>query len=149
MEYFIFLRDLLVNNFSVSLKSIEYSKYRLTNNYLFFICRLIPFYFLKVCFNFFKIKYIYLVDNLYFSNYSNNKIMPILTSVEVYNNNNKMDITTIIKKYSYTVPFWYIIENEKLKEFEKFQFKFFTKSKFETRIFETNYIENKLVQEIF
>lgn len=149
MDYFVYLRDLFVNNFSVSLKSVEYKKYRFSNSYLFFILRLIPFYFLKSLFNFVGIKYIYLMDNIYFSNYCTNKILPIISSVEATGNLKKKDITSIIKTYSYTIPFWYIIENENLKDFDKFQFKYFAKSTFETKQFNKDIIENKLVQEIF
>jgi len=149
MDYFVYLRDLFVNNFSVSLKSVEYKKYKFINTYLFFILRLIPFYFLKSLFNFIGVKYIYLMDNIYFSNYCNNKILPIIISVEASDHFTKLDITSIIKKYSYTVPFWYIIENEHLKEFKKFQFKYFAKSKLEIKLFNKDIIENKLIQEIF
>jgi hypothetical protein len=149
MNYFVYLRDLFVNNFSVSLKSVEYKKYKLINNYLFFVLRLVPFYLLRMLFNFLGIKYIYLVDNIYFSNYCNNKILPIIINAEANNSFIKKDITTIVKKYSYTIPFWYVIENENLKDFEKFQFKYFTKSKYETKIFDKDIIQNKLIQEIF
>ena len=101
MNYFVYLRDLFVNNFSVSLKSVEYKKYKLINNYLFFVLRLVPFYLLRMLFNFLGIKYIYLVDNIYFSNYCNNKILPIIISVEASDHFTKLDITSIIKKYSY------------------------------------------------
>jgi hypothetical protein len=149
MDYFVYLRDLFVNNFSVSLKSVEYKKYKCINGYLFFILRLIPFYFLKSLFNSLGVKYIYLMDNIYFSNYCNNKILPIIISVEASDYLTKIDITSIIKKYSYTVPFWYIIENENLKEFKKFQFKYFSKSKLEIKLFDKDTIQNKLIQEIF
>ena len=148
MNYFVYLRDLFVNNFSVSLKSVEYKKYKFFNTYLFFILRLMPFYFVKTLFNFLGVKYIYLVDNIYFSNHCSNKILPIIVSAEA-SDLTKKDITSIIKKYSYTVPFWYIIENENLKEFKNFQFKFFAKSKFEIKLFDKDMIENKLIQEIF
>ena len=107
------IRDFIVQNFCISLKSIEYADKRITNMYFLLLFRLIPFYFVQLFFNYMNINYIYLQDDIYFSNYSNNKICPIIKCVELINNNNKLDITTNIKKYSNTIPFWYIIQNEK------------------------------------
>ena len=149
MEYFILLRDLIVNNFCVSLKSVEFKERKTVNSTYFLFLRLIPFYFVKMFLNFMNFKYIYLVDDIYFSNYSPNKIYPVINSAELIQGEEKKIITNQIKKYSYTIPFWYIYYNENLKDYEKIQFRYFFKGKIETKVFEKDLIVNKYFYEIF
>lgn len=149
MQYFILVRDLIVNNFCVSLKSVEYKDKKMVNSMFFMFIKFIPFYFVKLLLNFMHFKYIYLVDDIYFSNYSSNKIFPVISSAELIKNENRENITDKIKKYSYTIPFWYILYNENLKDYEKIQFKYFYKGKIETRLFSKDIIDNKYFYEIF
>ena len=149
MQYFIFVRDLIVNNFCVSLKSVEYKDKKMVNSIYFMFLKLIPFYFVKLLFEMMHFKYIYLVDDIYFSNYSSNKIFPVISSAEIIKKDTKENITTQIKKYSYTIPFWYIFYNENLKDYEKIQFKYFYKGKIETKLFSKDLIDNKYFYEIF
>ena len=67
MDYLLFARELFVKNFCVSIKAIQFKKLIIKETIFFYLLRLIPFYFIK------KLSYIrcvYLLDNIYFSNYS-------------------------------------------------------------------------------
>jgi hypothetical protein len=64
-------------------------------------------------------------------------------------NDSGKDVTGTIKNYNGTVPLWYITENEKFSNFEKIQFKYFSKGKMENRTFILIEINNKLLYEIF
>ena len=68
LNYFISIRQFFVNNFCISIKSIEINKVIIKNYILLFLIRLIPFYFIKAL----KLKCIYLLDDIYFSNYIEN-----------------------------------------------------------------------------
>ena len=144
------IRDFIVQNFCISLKSIEYKDKRITNMYFLLLFRLIPFYFVQLFFNYMQMNYIYLQDDIYFSNYSNNKICPIIKSVELINNdNNKLDITQNIKKYSNTIPFWFIIDNEKYEKCESIDFTYFYRGVVKTNKINKNMLENMHLYQVF
>ena len=151
MKYLIPIRDFFVNNFNVTLKSVEKNNYTLFNTYFFNIFKIIPFFLIKNLFNTLDIKYIYLIDNIYFSNYGNFRITPILLKTFVFNddNNNKINISDNIKNYNGTVPLWYIVKNEKLNEFEKIEFTYFSKGKMINKTFDLIEINDKLLYDIF
>ena len=151
MNYLIAVCEFFVTNFNITLKSVEKNNNKLFNTYFFYTFKIIPFFLLKFLFNTFDIKYICLIDNIYFSNYGNFKITPILLKVSVFNNNNdnKINISDNIKNYNGTVPLWYIVKNEKLNEFEKIEFTYFSKGKMINKSFNLIEINNKLLNEIF
>lgn len=152
MNWLVKIREFVVNNFTITLKSVEKDNYKFYNSYLFYVFKIIPFFLIKLVFTLLKIRYIYLIDDIYFSNYGNFRITPVLMNVLIFNNDfdeNKINITTIMKKYNGTVPFWYILENEQLNNFQKIQFKYFSKGKMENKSFNLSEINNKLFYEIF
>lgn len=151
MNHLITLREFVVNNFTITLKSIEKNNFKFYNSYLFYLFKIIPFFIIKFLFTLIKIKYIYLVDNIYFSNYGEFRITPVLLNAQVYDemNDYRKDITETIKNYNGTVPLWYITKNEKLNNFQKIQFKYFSKGKLENKTFNLIEINNKLLYEIF
>jgi len=151
MNYLIAAREFFVSNFNITLKSVEKNNNKLFNTYFFYTFKIIPFFLLKFLFNTFDIKYICLIDNIYFSNYGNFRITPILLKASVFNvdNDNKIDISDNIKNYNGTVPLWYIIENEELNEFQKIEFTYFSKGKMLNKTFDLNKSNNKLLHDIF
>jgi len=152
MNYLITLREFVVNNFTVTLKSVEKNNYKLYNTYFFYLFKIIPFFLLKFLFYSIKVRYIYLIDDIYFSNYGDFRITPVLLNALVFDDENsdgKINIIDNIKKYNGTVPLWYIVENEKFDRFQKIQFKYFSKGKMENKIFSLKEINNKLLYEIF
>ena len=150
MNFIIPIRELIVKNFKITLKSIEFNDYRLCNSYYLYFFKILPFFIIKLFFFLFQIKYIYLLDNIYFSNYGEFKFYPTLLSVSVFieDDKDKINITNNIIKYNGTVPIWYIIENENLYSFKKFEFKYFLKNKIETNIFNLHEISNNLLYDI-
>ena len=150
MNFIIPIRELIVKNFKITLKSIEFNDYRLCNSYYLYFFKILPFFIIKLFFFLFQIKYIYLLDNIYFSNYGEFKFYPTLLSVSVFieDDKDKINITNNIIKYNGTVPIWYIIENENLYSFKKIEFKYFFKNKIETNIFNLNEISNNLLYDI-
>ena len=71
MDYLFFLRQLFINNFGVSIKSLQFHRMIIKNSVVFYFFRIIPFVLIKFIINLLNVKYIYLCDNIYFSNYSN------------------------------------------------------------------------------
>jgi hypothetical protein len=118
MSYFVSIREFFINNFCVSILAIEINKKIITNSILLNLLRLIPFYFIKKL----NIKCIYLIDNLYFSTYSNAlTINPMYLSFEVLNSGEITSVKDNLRKYNYSVPFWFFIQNEKLDEYHSNQ----------------------------
>lgn len=149
-HYLIILRELFMKNFGVSIKSLQYKENILYNNYFFYFFRLIPFYFIQKGLNILNLKYIYTLDDIYFSNYDTPRITPALLNVKIYNSEeNTVDITDKYKKYNQSVPFWYLIENENISYFEKIQFKYFHRGKIENKEFNIQDIKDKLLHDIF
>ena len=150
MNFIIPIRELIVKNFKITLKSIEFNDYRLCNSYYLYFFKILPFYIIKLFFFLFQIKYIYLLDNIYFSNYGEFKFYPTLLSVSVFieDDKDKINITNNMSKYNGTVPIWYIIKNENLYLFKKIEFKYFLKTKIETNVFNLHEINNNLLYDI-
>lgn len=150
MQFLIPLREFFVRNF-VTLKSVEVNKYKFYNNTVLYLLSFVPFYFLKLLFNLLSIRYIYKIDNIYFSNYGVSKISPILLNVNaVINENNKEDMKERLRSYNYTVPFWYFIINENLNKYQRFEFKYLSKGKMENKIVQNNEESNNmLIYDIF
>ena len=151
INYLILMREIIVKNFIITLKSVEIKNHRLYNTYLFYFFKIIPFFIIKFFFSLLNIKYIYLIDNIYFSNYGEFRISPTLMNVYVFNDDTeqKFNITNNILKYNGTIPICYIIENEKCYTFQKIQFKYLSKGKMESNIFNLTEINNKLLYDIF
>jgi len=144
--YFLLIRNFLIANFSVSIKTIEIDNKIIKNNILFYILKLVPFNFLKIVFNIFKIKYIYLMDNLYFSNYTEEtKIMPLLIA---FKTDTEIDLMDNIKKYNFNIPIWFFLLNENLN-IDYFKIKYFNKGKMNNKDFLLNSNKNKLLADIF
>ena len=85
MNYLIPIREFIVKNFKITLKSIEINDFLLYNTYYLYFFKIIPFFIIKFFFSLFNIKYIYLLDNMYFSNYGEFKISPVLLNVYIFN----------------------------------------------------------------
>ena len=125
-KYFISIRQFFVNNFCISIKSIEINKLFITNYILLFLIRLIPFYFIKTL----KLRCIYLLDDIYFSNYSENlSINPLTISFDLSNGIEIISVKENLKKYNFSVPFWFFIKNEKLENYSIFKIKQFVQGK--------------------
>jgi hypothetical protein len=118
MSYFVSIREFFINNFGVSILAIEINKKIIINSILLNLLRLIPFYFIKKL----NVKCIYLIDNLYFSTYSNTlTINPMYLSFEVLNLGEITSVKDNLRKYNYSVPFWFFIQNEKLDEYTHYR----------------------------
>jgi hypothetical protein len=134
MDYFstIFLsvREFVIKNFLVSIKSLEWKKTIIKNNILFYAFKLVPFFILKILFKNLDIKCIYLMDNLYFSNYCKGiKILPILILFNGSSENGeKINLLDYFKYYSSSVPLWFFLENEQLN-IDIIYVKYFSKGK--------------------
>jgi len=143
------IREFIINNFFISIKSLQINKTIIKNNIFFHLFKFIPFFFLKILFNFFNIKYIYLMDSLYFSNYSNEvKVSPVLMSFHTYQSTNeenkilekdkllekdkileedKINLMDLYKKYNSNIPLWFFFENEKIININILYIKYFSK----------------------
>ena len=135
MDYYLYLRETFINNFNVSIKSIKIKKFVIKNYYLLFIFRFCPFYFFKLLIDVlnkikFNIEYVYMIDNIYFSNNNVFTISPYLLEFEIYNNdNNKLNLINKLKQYDLNVPFWFFKYNENLDEYSNFRIKYMIKGK--------------------
>lgn len=147
MDYLLFARELFVKNFCVSIKAIQVRKLIIKETILFYILRLIPFYFIK---NIPYIRCVYLLDNIYFSNYSNNfSIKPMFLTFELINNNEITSIKETIKKYNLSVPFWFLLSNEKLECYDKFKIKFLLKGSIINKEGNIDDYKDKLIEDLF
>lgn len=149
----LYLRECFINNCNVKLKSVECCGKKSYNKKWFNIFRLLPFNLIKLPFKLCKGKIIYQIDNIYFSNYGNIKISPIINNVSVYHSepieSEKIDITATIKKYNHNIPFWYIIANENIDVYDMIQFKYFLKGKLENKVINIKDLDGKLLYDIF
>ena len=153
------IREFIINNFFISIKSLQINKTIIKNNMFFYLLRLVPFFILKVVFNYFNVKYIYLMDNLYFSNYSNEiKFSPILMSFYGYTSINETDklldddkknLVDSFKKYNSSIPLWFFLENEKINNINMLYMKYFSKGKMIEKDFIIKDNEDKLICDIF
>jgi hypothetical protein len=150
MDYLLFIRELIITNFGVSIKSIQIRKSIFQNFILFNILRLIPFYFMKMFLNCLNIKYIYSLDNIYFSNYSKGfSLKPLFLAFELSNNEETVSIKETMKNYNLSVPFWFLINNEKLEKFNKFKIKFISNGTINTKEGLIDDYKNILIEDLF
>jgi len=157
MNSFLSIREFIINNFLVSIKSIQINKTIIKYNILFNLFRLVPFFILKKIFNYFNVKYIYLMDNLYFSNYSNEiKFVPSLMNFKGGNSetdklleDDRINLIDSYKKYNSSVPLWFFIENEKLKNINMLYLNYFSKGKINKKEFIIKDNDEVLLSDIF
>ena len=161
MNVLLSIREFIINNFFISIKTLEINNIIIKNNIFFHLFKIVPFCFLKIGFNYLNIKYIYFMDNLYFSNYTNEvKISPILMAIYGINSNikdeeneqllkNKENLLDKIKKYNFSVPLWFFIENENIINFDSLELKFFSKGKLTNKILSIKEYRNKMISDIF
>lgn len=141
MRCFLWLREVFINNFCVSIKAIEINKIIITNSIFLNLLRLVPFYIIKKL----NIKCIFLLDNIYFSNYSNTlSLNPMYLLFEISNQNEITSVKDNLKKYNNSVPFWFFIYNEKLNEYTYFKIK----SLFKTNEGVIEDYKNKLIKDL-
>ena len=146
MDIFIQIRNFFISNFSVTIKSLQIKKIIIKNRLLFILLKIFPFYFLRFLFNLLSIKCIYLMDNLYFSNYLSEIIItPVLMTIESDENINLMDN---IKKYNFNVPIWFFLENENLNNINSIKLRYFHKGKMNTKDYSLYCPEDKLLSDI-
>ena len=146
MDIFIQIRNFFISNFSVTIKSLQIKKTIIKYRFLFILLKIFPFYFLKFLFNLLNIKCIYLMDNLYFSNYlSDITITPVLMTIESDNNINLMDN---IKKYNFNIPIWFFLENENLNTINSIRLRYFHKGKMNTKDYSLYSPEDKLLSDL-
>jgi len=147
MEFFIRMRDLLITNFSVKIMTLQYKDLIIQNNILFFLLRILPFTLLKFFFKLNQVKYIYYMDNLYFSNYTEDlKISPIFLSIKT---DKDLSLIDNFKKYNYNIPIWFFLQNENLNNVNYLNIKYFQKGKVNEKNIDINESKNKLLQDIF
>jgi hypothetical protein len=147
MDYLLFVRELFVKNYCVTLKAIQFKKLIIKDSIFFYLLRLIPFFFIK---NIPCVKCVYLLDNIYFSNYSNNfSIKPMFLSFELLNNNEITSLKEIIKNYNLSVPFWFLLSNEKLESYDKFKIKFLLKGSIINKEGFIDDYKDKLIEDLF
>ena len=147
MEFFIRMRDLLISNFSVKIMTLQYKNLIIQNNILFFLLGFLPFTLLKFFFKFSQIKYIYYMDNLYFSNYTEVlKISPIFLSIKT---DKDLSLIDNFKKYNYNIPIWFFLQNENLNNVNYLNIKYFQKGKVNEKNIDIKESKNKLLQDIF
>jgi hypothetical protein len=150
MSKLIFIRDFLVYNFSATIKQIQYKQFKITNSFFFHFLRLIPFCILISIFNFFRIKYVYELDDMYFSNYtSNTHIKPVILDFSIIVDNNKVNLIETIKKYNLSIPIDYFIINHPFIENNDIEFKYLTKGKIIKKVIQLDRNNNQLLEDIF
>jgi hypothetical protein len=154
------IREFIIKNFLVSIKTIQTNKIIIKHNIFFYLFNLIPFFILKRLFNCFNLKYIYLMDNLYFSNYSNeNKTSPVLMSfhggyskdleTDTFLQDDRINLMDSYKKYNSSVPLWFFIENEKIKNITILYMNYFSKGKMNKKEFIIKDNKEVLLGDIF
>jgi hypothetical protein len=79
----------------------------------------------------FNIQYVYMIDNIYFSNNNVFSINPYLLEFELdsNNDNNNLNLINKLKQYDLNVPFWFLKYNENLDECSNFRIKYMIKGK--------------------
>lgn len=151
MDYLFFLRQSFINNFGVSIKSLQCQRTIIKNSVFFYFLRIIPFILIKFIINLLNVKYIYLLDNIYFSNYSNSfTIKPMFLSFELIKYNDSIiSIKEIIKKYNLSVPLWFLLYNEKLENYDTIKIKFLLKGSIVNKEIIIDEFKDKLLEDLF
>jgi hypothetical protein len=154
------IREFIINNFCVSIKSLQINKTIINKSVFLYLLKLIPFFILKRALDCINIKYIYLMDNIYFSNYSKEvKITPVFISLYGYQSNElennellseeKVNLLDAFKKYSSSIPLWFFLENEKLNNINTIQMKYFSKGKMNTKDISIEMYKDRMMSEMF
>ena len=154
------IRELIINNFCVSIKSLQINKIIIKKSVFLYLLKLVPFFILKRLLECINIKYIYLMDNLYFSNYSKEiKITPVFMSLNGYQSNElennellseeKVNLLDSFKKYSSSIPLWFFLENEKLNNINTIQMKYFSKGKMNSKDISIEMYKDRMMSEMF
>lgn len=95
---------------------IEKNNKLIKNNLLIWFIQILFFFDLKNTIKNCGYNYLYKIDNLYIYHDINSlNILKLYSSSIIYFNYNNIDITNIIKKYHFNVPFYIIIDLEKLE----------------------------------
>jgi hypothetical protein len=97
------------------------------------------------------------MDNLYFSNYSNEiKFVPSLMNFQGGNSetdklleDDRINLIDSYKKYNSSVPLWFFIENEKLKNINMLYLNYFSKGKINKKEFIIKDNDEVLLSDIF
>jgi hypothetical protein len=127
MIFLCYLRDLIISNFGIKIYALLYNKKTIYFNNIFqYSLYLFPFFSI---FNYIKIiKIIYIKDNIYnITNINQNKIIPIILNYEFKNNNEHINMTSIIKYYNSSIPLYFFIKNNNLERFNYLYIKYFMK----------------------
>ena len=135
MDYLLYFRELFVKNYCVSITAIEINNIRFKHSIFFHLFRIFPFSIVKFFFELFdkiiSFKYIYKMDNIYFSNHVKGiTISPIILNLELFNNEDyKISIKENIQKYNRSIPIWYFLYNENFQYFLNYKIKYISKAK--------------------
>jgi hypothetical protein len=70
-------------------------------------------------------------------------------SFELLNNNEITSLKETIKKYNLSVPFWFLLSNEKLESYDKFKIKFFLKGSIINKEGNIDDYKDKLIEDLF
>lgn len=150
MSKLIILRDFLVFNFFSIIRQIQFKKFKLTNSFLFHFIRIIPFFILIRLFNLLNIKYIYELDDMYFSNYTSNiHINPVILDFSIQVENNKISLIDTIKKYNLSIPINYFVINNPFIENGDITFKYLKKGKIINKVIKLNKNNDLLLEDMF
>jgi len=148
--FFLTIRDFIIKNFFVTIKAIEYKKYKLVDSYIFLLFKLIPFSLVKILFNYMNLNYIYYFDNIYHSNSETFFLRPTILSFKIHNKNEESNnLIEKIKLYQLSVPFWFFIYNEKLENYDDFEIKYFSKGKMVEQFYKFSDFKTKLLMDVF
>jgi hypothetical protein len=70
-------------------------------------------------------------------------------SFELINNDEITSIKETIKKYNLSVPFWFLLFNEKLESYDKFKIKFLLKGSIINKEGNIDDYKDKLIEDLF
>lgn len=152
MDYLLYFRELFVKNYCVSITAIEIKDFKFKNSIFFHLFRILPFSMVKFIFELLdkiiSFKYIYKMDNLYFSNHVKGiTISPIILNLELFNNEDyKISIKENIQKYNRSIPIWYFLYNENIQYFLNYKIKYISKGKMIEKEDKINF--NKLLKDL-
>ncbi len=130
-----YFRDFLVRNFMVSPKGLIYNKQLIyligINNLVYWILRIIPFYFTRTLLGLFNIKIIYKIDSIYnLTNINHNHIIPIIFEfLFVKADENQENFTSKIKYYNGNIPLHFIISENNFEDYIKIKIKYLKEAK--------------------
>ena len=145
------LRDLFISNLGIEIYGLVFKHNNIfyTKNIFKYIFYIFPFSLL----NYIKfIQIIYKKDNIFYITNANLYIItPIILNFTFNNSNNNetIDMTSIIKYYNSSIPFKFIIENNKLNKFNILNIKYISKGTTNNKKMYIDDCNNKLLYELF